>query len=83
MMAMTKQHIKLLAECERMMDAEQIPCVRFQNERIMCSQACLEELGLIAGQTINQLIFVEILKWSIADCEAKITEQKLREEGAG
>ncbi len=73
---MTREEIKLLAECERKMD-DGYPFVLLGHERIMCKQECLDEFGLVIGQSINSAIFHEILKWNIADIEAKITEQKL------
>jgi hypothetical protein len=76
----TKDEIKLLAECERMMDAG-APFVRLNNERIMCRKECMEEFGLERGQTITDTIFREILKWNIADCEAAIIERDMKTQG--
>jgi hypothetical protein len=81
MNTLTKEQIKMLAEGERMMDRGEVPFVRLGGERIMCDLACMAELCIEQGQTITGAVFTEILKWKIADCEAKITEQKLREAG--
>lgn len=75
----TKDEIIKLAACERAMDSGAIPFVVLGEGRVICPQACMDEFELKHGQTINHAIFMEILKWNLADCQAKIDEQKLRE----
>ena len=38
----------------------------------------MKELGLVQGQPINHVIFVTILRMSLAKCETKIALQKAR-----
>jgi hypothetical protein len=74
----TKKDIKLMAEAERMMD-DGAPFVMLGQNRVMCRQACMDEFGLRKGQTINGIIFREILKWNIEECQSEIDEHKLSE----
>jgi hypothetical protein len=76
-MMFTKDQIKDLAEVDRMMDSGDMPFVWLDGERVACSRECMTELGMAPGQTISRLIFHEILKWNIADCEAGLVEQRL------
>jgi len=72
----TKEEIKILADCELQMD-NGAPFVVLNGSRLMCKQQCMDEFGLKQGQTINDVIFGEILKWNVAYLEAQIVEQKI------
>lgn len=74
--ALTTEEIKLVAEAERLMDDGKIPFVMLDGQRASVPVETMTELGLRQGQTINAIIFVEILKQNIALCQTKIALAK-------
>ena len=75
----TREDIRMLAQCERDMDSGKQMFVVLGGSRMALTSECAEALGLVSGQTINALIFEAMLRWQIADLEAKIEERKFRE----
>ena len=69
------EEIKILAECERKMDANQVEWVVNGNSRIMLISGTLAHFGLAQGQTINNTIFEAILIRNIEICKQQIAAE--------
>lgn len=79
------EEFRLLAECERKMDAGEIPYVRLsgQGHRIAMDSQAMGDLGLTQGLTVTATMFSVILKYLLERCSAQIAferGQKLVEE---
>lgn len=83
MSAFTTEKIRLLAECERMMDGGEIPFVILNGQRASMSRSAMEYFGLEQGQTITGDIFVAVLQFKCAEIEAEIIERKLAKDSGG
>lgn len=75
MYKLNAEEIKMLAKTERDMDAGVLPFVMLNGHRVRMDDAGMKHFGLEQGQTINQMIFVSILEFNLAECERKIAEQ--------
>ena len=71
--------IKMLEEIEHLMDRGQLPFVMFEGRRVAVNRPCTEAFDLEQGQSINSVIFVEILHWQVRTLRAQIEEQKFNE----
>lgn len=70
------EELHALAAMERMMDDGAQPFVKLGDQRLAVSAEALEHFGLRQGQTINHTIFLAILKWNIAACEAGLAIER-------
>ncbi len=74
--AFSDDEIRMLAECERMMDTGVIPFVVLGDQRVAVSKVVMDELDLKQGQTINSAIFGAILRHNIAWIKTEIALKK-------
>lgn len=75
---MDPQLIKFMARVHRDMDSGKLKYVVLNGERLPILDEVMEEFGLVTGQTINKIIFAEIIKKSLAIVAAKAIIEKLR-----
>lgn len=73
---LSAEEIRMPAEAERKMDSGVIPYVLLDGGRVMVSAEGMRHFGLEQGQTITQTIFLAILEFNIAHCEAMIEAKK-------
>ena len=73
-MDLTIEQIRLLAEQERSMDSGQTPFVRVpgSTQRMSVMPEVMEELGLVSGQTVSDMIVVAIMQAQIGVLKAQI-----------
>ena len=71
------EEIRMLAECEHMMDAGEYPFVVAHGQRMMVNPLVMEELGLETGQTVNHQIIRAISRAHLGNVEAQIAASKL------
>lgn len=87
MSVLTLKDLQLLAECERQMDAGEVPWVRVEGAsgRSMMRPEIMEALGLVTGQTISWFLFGEIARLNLEHLRAQIAyengQKLLAEEG--
>lgn len=72
----TIEQLRMLADQEREMDAGQVPFVRLRDQRVAMTPSAMAAFGLEVGQTINDQIFIGILRLNLAECEASLVEQR-------
>ena len=65
-----------LAKQEHQMDQGKVKFVLLKGERVPVSKEAMDEFGLVHGQNINDEIFVAILQFEIASCDATIAIAK-------
>ena len=80
MSAFTLEGVKLRAECERKMDSGEIPFVMLDGHRVPTSKECIEELGLVAGQTINDALYIAMMRWDIANPKTRMAPSRAGEQ---
>lgn len=71
-MNLTDEDFAMLAQLERDMDSGAKPHVVHGGERLAVEPAMMTSLGLVSGQTISHVMFGEILRRLVADCQAQI-----------
>ncbi|HET8728316.1 MAG TPA: hypothetical protein VFO41_12450 [Alphaproteobacteria bacterium] len=72
----TDDQIRMLAECERMMDAGEVPFVRLGSGRVMMDNETMARFGLTQGQTIGTETFFAIRRFGLDQVEQKIAARK-------
>ena len=87
-----KEMLRMVAECDRMMDEGTIPFVMANGpsgrmERLAVTTEVMEELGLKQGQTVSTVIMNAIFEETLKQLKAKIEaakdeeiEEKLEED---
>ncbi len=78
---MDPQMIRFMAGVHRDMDSGKLKYVVLNGERLPILDEVMEEFGLVTGQTINKIIFAEIIKKSLAIVAAKAIIKKAKEGG--
>lgn len=78
---MDPQMIRFMAGVHRDMDSGKIKHVVLDGEKMPVSDEVMNEFGLVTGQTINKIIFAEIIKKSLAIVAAKEIIEKAKEGG--
>lgn len=62
-MHFTPEQIRMLAQCERDMDAGNVPFVRVDGlGRMLVNPLVMEELGLVSGQTVSAAMQLPIME---------------------
>ena len=74
----TNEEIAMLAEAERKMDSGESQYVVYRGGRAAVPDETMDALGLVCGQTVNDVIWVRILETNIASLQARIA---LRDAG--
>ena len=74
----TNEEIAMLAEAERQMDSGKLQYVMYGGVRASVPDETMDALGLVCGQTVNDVIWVRILETNIASLQARIA---LRDAG--
>jgi hypothetical protein len=74
----TNEEVALLAECERKMDAGEIPFVMMGGVRLATNREVMEELKLVQGQTVTPFIHHRMLEIQIALLQAKLAIERAR-----
>lgn len=72
----TVEQLRMLAEQEREMDAGRVPFVRLRDQRMAMTASAMAEFGLKAGQTINDQIFMGILRFNLAELRFNLAEME-------
>lgn len=80
-----KEHIRILAEAERLMDEGKVPWVWAPDSynsrsRLAVAPNVMEELGLKQGQTVNNMIIDAIAELSLQTLTKKIEEIRQKVE---
>lgn len=70
------EEFRLLAECERQMDAGVTPFVVMSGQRIAMDAEALSDLGLSQGQSITPTMFGIILQYNLRRIEAQIAYER-------
>lgn len=72
------KQLSVIAECERDMDSGKQPFVVNRGGRWAFSTDELEPLGIVSGQTVNDLLLRELLERRVANLTAKIAINNAR-----
>ncbi len=75
-MNLSIEEIRMLADGERRMDSGEQPFVNAPGGRLRVSPEVMEELGLVAGQTISVAIMQAIIEAQLASLQARIALDK-------
>jgi len=78
----TVEQLRMLVEQEREMDAGRVPYAYVEGctQRASMRPKIMEMLGLETGQKVSSVIFMEILKLNIQECEQEIAYRDLLKE---
>ncbi len=80
-MQFTIEEIAMLADQERKMDSGEVSFVMLEGGVTPVTEAAMKEFGLVSGQTINHAIFISLLEFNLAECEAQIAIENAQKAG--
>ncbi len=78
MRKLTHEEIKILAECERKMDAGKTPHVVVDGHRFAVNDEILEHFGLQNRQTVTNVIITAILEFNIERLKKEIMDEEAK-----
>ena len=73
---MTPEEMKILAKCERDMDAGKVGFVVVDGFRIMVEGKVMSEFGLKSGQSVSRAMSFEIMKKHLSNLNQEIEREK-------